>query len=385
MSFLKYFNQLYHEIIERKEHRWELQQQQMVVHDPKRLEGIGDVRLSEEQKREIDDFYLTNWGSKIDYTCHLTYFAYSGRFDKAFFPEQLYIPEFERYMNAYVRYNDVFNDKNVILYMARGLGIHTPEVIYSCSKGFIIDSAQNKCQEDAMIESLAKEKDFFIKASVDSCGGSGCKYYTNNAPGTAIAVKEIRDLIHSFGSDYSIQRCIQCHPCLKTLHPQSVNTIRVMTYRWRGEILTSPAIVRIGIGSMQVDNASAGGVFVGISDKGVMLPFAVNKYGKRYSEHPDTGIKFDGYRIEFIPRILKEAKRFHQAIPQVGVVNWDFTIGEDGDIILIEGNMRAGSPWLFQMTHGVNLFGNNAAEILQWTRKMKHLSLSQRAHHTFGD
>lgn len=385
MSILKYFNQLYKEVIERKEQRWELRQQQLVVHDAKRLAGIGNLRLSKEQKREIDDFYLTNWGSKIDYTCHLTYYAYSGRFDKAFFPEQLYIPEFERYMNAYVQYNNVFNDKNIASFMAKGLGIHTPEVIYSCSKGFIVDSSQNKCQEDVMIESLAKEKEFFIKVSVDSCGGAGCKLYTNKYPGTPSSEQDILKIIQSFGCDYSIQRCIQCHPCLKTLHPQSVNSIRVMTYRWRGEILTTPVIVRIGIGSMQVDNASAGGIFIGISDEGIMLPFAVNKYGKRYSEHPDSGVKFDGYRIEFIPKILTEAKRLHRAIPQVGVVNWDFTIGKNGEIILIEGNMRSGSPWLFQMTHGVTPFGNNTAEILQWTRKMKRLSLSQRANHTFGD
>ena len=385
MSFLKYLNHIYHELIERKERRWDLRMQQMVVHDPKRLAGIGNVRLNKEQKKEIDDFFLRNWGSKIDYTCHLTYYAYSGRFDKAFFPEQLYIPEFERYMNAYVRYNDVFNDKNVIPYMAKGLGIRTPEIIYSCSKGFIIDSSQSKCSEDVMIESLAREKEFFIKASVDSCGGSGCKYYTNNFPGSATIVQEIRNLIHSFGSDYSIQRYIQCHPCLKTLHPQSVNTIRIMTYRWCGEIFTVPLIVRIGVGSMQVDNASAGGLFVGISDNGVMLPFAMDKYGKRYSKHPDSGINFDGYHIEFIPQIITEAKRLHRAIPQIGVINWDFTVGEDGDIILIEGNMKSGGIWVFQMSHGVSPFGDKTAEILQWTRKMKHLSLLQRAHHTFGD
>lgn len=384
MSLLKYLNQIYHELIERKEQKWDLRLQQLEVHNPKRLAGIGNVRLSEEQKREIDNFYLTNWGSKIDYTCHLTYYAYSGRFNKAFFPEQLYIPEFERYMNAYVRYNDVFNDKNVFSHIAKGLGIHTPEVIFSCSKGFIIDSSLNKCTEDVMIKSLAQEKEFFIKASVDSCGGSGCKYFTNKVPG-ASAEQEVRDLIQSFGNDYSVQRCIQCHPCLKTLHPQSVNTIRVMTYRWHGEILTIPAIVRLGIGTMQVDNASAGGIFVGVSDEGSMLPFAMNKYGKRYSEHPDSGIKFDGYRIDFIPQILEEAKRLHRAIPQIGVVNWDFAIGEDGDIILIEGNMRAGGIWVFQMAHGTAPFGDNTAEILQWTKKMKHLSLLQRIHHTFGD
>lgn len=236
-----------------------------------------------------------------------------------------------------------------------------------------------------MVKSLAREKEFFIKASVDSCGGAGCKYYTAKAPGTKSEEDSVRNVIRSFGSDYTVQRCIKCHPCMKALHPQSVNSIRLMTYRWRGEILTLPVIVRIGIGAMQVDNATAGGIFVGITDEGVMLPYAMNKYGKRYYQHPDSGKKFDGYLIDYIPQILMEAKRLHRAIPQVGAINWDFTVDEQGDIILIEGNMKAGGIWIFQMTHGVAPFGDKTAEILQWTRKMKHLSLHQRANHTFGN
>jgi hypothetical protein len=385
MSILKYFNQLYKEVIERKEQRWELRQQQLVVHDAKRLAGIGDVTLSEEQKKEIDDFYLSNYGEKIDYTCHLTYYAYSGHFDKAFFPEQLYIPEFDRYMNSYIQYNNVFNDKNIYPHIVNALGIRTPENLFSCSKGFITDSQLNKCSEDDMVKILAKEKEFFIKASVDSCGGAGCKLYTNKYPGTPSSEQDILKIIQSFGNDYTIQRCIKSHPCISTLHPQSVNSVRVMTYRWHDDILSVPVIVRIGIGEMQVDNASAGGIFVGISDEGIMLPFAVDKHGTHYNRHPDSGITFDGYRIPFIPRILEEAKRLHRATPQVGIVNWDFTIDENGDIMLIEGNMKAGSIWLFQMAHGVGAFEDRTAEILQWTRKMKHLPLTERLNHMFGN
>jgi hypothetical protein len=69
----------------------------------------------------------------------------------------------------------------------------------------------------------------------------------------------------------------------------------------------------------------------------------------------------------------------------VGIVNWDFTIDENGDIMLIEGNMKAGSIWLFQMAHGVGAFEDRTAEILQWTRKMKHLPLTERLNHMFGN
>ena len=70
------------------------------------------------------------------------------------------------------------------------------------------------------------------------------------------------------------------------------------------------------------------------------------------------------------------------AIPQVRIVNWDFTIDQDGEPILIEANMKndvqAGSIWLPQMAHGKGAFGENTAKILQYLRKAKKKPLSKR-------
>ena len=67
--------------------------------DPKRTAILDRADLSEAQKRGIDDFYLENYGRKIPYTWHRHNLAISGNFDVRFFPELLFIPEFERYMN----------------------------------------------------------------------------------------------------------------------------------------------------------------------------------------------------------------------------------------------------------------------------------------------
>ncbi|MBO7303945.1 MAG: hypothetical protein J6V09_01820 [Clostridia bacterium] len=70
------------------------------------------------------------------------------------------------------------------------------------------------------------------------------------------------------------------------------------------------------------------------------------------------------------------------AIPQAAVVNWDFTINEDGEPVLIEANMKndtqAGSIWLPQMAHGKGAFGENTAKVLQYIRRAKKMSFTKR-------
>lgn len=61
--------------------------------DTRRKAIWQSVKLTNIQKKEIDDFFLENYGEKVPYTWHRHYTAFRGTFDKAFFPELIYIPE----------------------------------------------------------------------------------------------------------------------------------------------------------------------------------------------------------------------------------------------------------------------------------------------------
>jgi hypothetical protein len=121
------------------------------------------------------------------------------------------------------------------------------------------------------------------------------------------------------------------------------------------------------LGGSFTDNASAGGIFVAVDDDGTLHKSAFTEYRKEYTVHPDTDIVFEGQKIEHLDKVIALAKRLQLAIPQVGVVNWDFTIDESGEPVLIEANMKndvqAGSIWLPQMAHGKGAFGENTASI----------------------
>lgn len=141
-------------------------------------------------------------------------------------------------------------------------------------------------------------------------------------------------------------------------------------------------------GGNYLDNGHAGGMFIAIDNDGTLHKTAFTEFKDEYEVHPDTGLKFDGYRIELYEKVLDTAIRMHEAIPQVGVVNWDFTIDENGEPLLIEANIndgkRAGSIWLSEMPHGRGPFGDNTKEVLRWLRMMKKLSKKERYKYQFG-
>ena len=88
--------------------------------DTRRTDIYSTIKLSDKQMREIDDLYMDNYGEKIPYTWHKHFTAFTGNFDKYYFPELLYIPEFEHFMNYRNGFVKVLNDKNFIDLVAHG-------------------------------------------------------------------------------------------------------------------------------------------------------------------------------------------------------------------------------------------------------------------------
>ena len=372
------------ELQERKFRAFHKRIQKQVIFDPKRLESIKDFQLTQEQQQAIDDFYLTNYGKKVDYTCHRTYAAYSDKFSPAFITEEIYIPELDHFLNIFEAYNSVLEDKNVMPHVAKSVGVKTPKVLFSCVKGFYLDAENRPTTLDAALAALHDYGRIFIKPSVDSMGGRCCVLAEVKEGIDAKSQQSLKDILRKMGDDFVIQECLVCHDSLKTIYPKSVNTFRVVTYRWKDKIYLGPAVLRLGKGGMDVDNATQGGIFLGVYPDGRLYDFAITKYGTRYYEHPDTSLRFSDYALPLFTKVTDAALRLHHAMPQVGVSNWDLTIDEDGNVVLIEGNLQFGGVRLAQMACGVPVFGAHTAEMLQWVKKMKKLRPSDRLNHAFG-
>lgn len=353
--------------------------------DARRLEIMRQRSLSNVERKSIDKYFLKYYGEKIPYIWHQHYTAFTGKFDVKYFPEYLFIPEFEHYMNFYIHYAETFSDKNVLPYIAEAINVKMPQTILSGVFGILRDSENRIVTSKSAEEIISGYRYLFAKPSVDSCSGEGCMALEIVDGKDVQTGKTINEILLCLGDSFVIQERIRCHESISQIYAESVNTFRIMTYRWKNEIKHLPIIMRLGKGGACVDNAHAGGIFIAIEDGGELHECAVTEFNKKYYEHPDSHLVFAKHKIPLVKDVISAAHKFHDAIPQLGVINWDFTIDQKGTPILIEANINGGSIWLFELAHGCGAFGEDTGEILQWLRKMKKLNREEQKRHLFGN
>lgn len=57
--------------------------------------------------------------------------------------------------------------------------------------------------------------------------------------------ESLKEVLLKYNGNFLIQECIVNHESLKKLHPESLNTFRVMTYIWNGKIYHCFIILRM--------------------------------------------------------------------------------------------------------------------------------------------
>ena len=352
--------------------------------DVSRVAITESVTLTAEEMKAVDELYKSNYGEKIPYTWHKNFMAHSGKFDHKYFPELLFIPEFERFMNLWPEYAKAFSDKNITPMLAEKVGIRTLKTYVSITKGMIRDSAYNVLTLDEAAERISGIGKAFVKPTVDSCSGRGCSVADFSNGVELVSGKGAKEFILSLGEDAVIQERLVCHKSITDIYSGSVNTFRVITYRWKDDIFHMPVIMRIGSGGNFVDNAHAGGMFIAVDDDGQLHENAMTEFNIQFAKHPDTGVVYKDVKLDLVPKVIAAAHRMHGATPQLGVVNWDFTLDEDGEPVLIEANTMGGAVWLPQMAHGVGAFGDKTEEVLRWMRFVKKLGVAERKKYAFG-
>lgn len=184
-------------------------------------------------------------------------------------------------------------------------------------------------------EKMITDYDCIAKPLDESRGIGICKIYKDD---TEKNTQELYDFY--VRNNYLLEQCIDNCKELKTLHPQSLNTIRVVTIANKEKACVFSGVLRAGVGDSVVDNSHAGGVSAQINVKtGIVETDGADSNGNRYEYHPDSNIKIKGFVIPYWDVIVKTcceaAKR--SSLPVVG---WDVVPNDNGVIEIIEGNHR---------------------------------------------
>ena len=208
----------------------------------------------------------------------------------------------------------------------------------------------------------AADSELILKIAENSEEGAGVFFLSKEDP-----VTDFKKVIRGIKNDVIVQRVVKQHPAYAALHPESVNTLRIMSYldaggreRPKVEILTTA--VRVGTGDLRVDNVTAGGFFLGIDDKGRTMGLGAGARGKVYREHPELGYDLKGIELPGIDKVYELIKNAHPGFGKFRIISWDFAIDEKCEPVLIEVNLALGGTANIQACSGP-LFGDKTAEV----------------------
>lgn len=196
--------------------------------------------------------------------------------------------------------------------------------------------------ETATVDELAAflegQEAFFAKPNHGTCGNGIEKLHVADFEGPQAILDYVREKKLPVLEEVIVQ-----HPEMAKLHPQSVNTLRIVTDVVGETIHIAYIVVKIGTGDGFCDNSGQGGVICRVDpESGKIVSVATDDYFHVFETHPDTGIEFQGYPIPMIDEAIALARKVAQVVPEIRHVGWDIAITPDGPV-LIEGNDYPGT------------------------------------------
>lgn len=330
--------------------------------DAKELFSKNVKELTKEQEREIINYWKKYTDDFIiDY--HKYYIDRTGVFDKRFIPDDIFVGYIDEYLNNR-QIEAGIADKNYFdMYLN---GFKLPQTYLHIINGIIEDENYNIINKEEAIKILSTKKEITIKPSMASYGGKKVRFLTNPTK------KELRELFDNLEEENLIlQETINQSNETAKIHPQSLNTIRVMTLILDNEVKVLPhCAFRMGVGKSKVDNASFGGIYCKINEDGTLSSYAYDALGKRFDKHPDGG-SFNDIKFDFMDKVKKTVKESAQRFPHFRLIGWDIAIDKDNEPVIIEANLTMSGMDVIETICGP-LFGEYTDKVLDEVFLQKH-------------
>jgi hypothetical protein len=169
--------------------------------------------------------------------------------------------------------------------------------------------------------------------------------------------------------DYIIQPRMEQDEFFGKFNRAGLNTLRVCLYRsvQTEEIHVLNVALRMGVGG-SLDNETAGGIVCFVRSDGSLNNYAVDKHGKKFLSHPDTGIAFG--QCERIPDFegLKDlARSVARDLFLIRLTSLDMFKDTEGRWRVLEVNLF-GQTIRFSQYGGEPFFGRFTDEVFEYCR-----------------
>ena len=259
-------------------------------------------------------------------------------------------------MDNDLRYHVLIDDKILFHDIMTHYGFPVPQRFFVYRNNEFRSGSQLLTDEqvDNIISSVNDER-IFVKRFTGGAAsgisifkrGENGKYYTEE--GDLVSASLVRSKFKN--QDYIFEKQLQQDEVLKQYNPDTVNTIRVLTYK--NKVIS--AVVRFGGKGSFVDNTAKGGVAVSLDiETGILGDYGMREYDlTHYLEHPDSHLKFKGVHVPQWNDAKMLVEKVCQYMPYYNSVGFDVATTVNGPVI-IEINTGSGI-YLSQMGKEIGL------------------------------
>ena len=282
---------------------------------------------------------------------HEYLYGKTGRKDVRFISEDLFHIDIIPALND-MSLMKAWTDK---AYLGKYIDIDScPQNIISRVNGTYINANYERISFGEAKKLISKYDQIVVKPCIESGQGKGVELLSEPYN------LKIVDIKNKF--DFTIQLPIKQHEMMMKLNKSSVNTIRISSGLWDGEVHIFSSFIRIGQKGEFADNFGDNRYFVNILKSGNLDKFGMNHLGK-YTDRVENGVVFSDFAIPYYNDVVDLVKRMHKKLPHFKLVFWDICIGLDGTPIIIEINLAHPDITTLQMVCGP-FFGDMTYDII---------------------
>ncbi|WP_340102846.1 sugar-transfer associated ATP-grasp domain-containing protein [Rhodohalobacter sp. 8-1] len=177
-------------------------------------------------------------------------------------------------------------------------------------------------------------------------------------------IKNLIPFLKSCTEDFIIQKKIEQNSQLSRFNSTSLNTLRILTFRYGTDILYLSTVARFGRANSITDNKAGGGIFISVKPDGSLNNFGYSQNYLKIDKHPDSLKPFKGTVIDGFEKAVMLCITRHKRLPYFDLISWDIAIDEQNEPIMIELNLINQEINFHQVANGP-LFGDYSEEIIK--------------------
>lgn len=330
------------------------------IRDSKPIYGKDQLfmnRIKESFQSILPYYRNTKW--------HAYYHSLNNRKDIWYVPEDIFYLAVEPYL---VNYDLAlaYVDKNN--YEKQFGTFNHPDTVLRYIKGRLYSPNLEQISENQALELLKNTFcSLIVKPTIrETGGGRGLRIFDLESNKTDILL-----FLKKCTEDYIIQKKISQNCQLNEFNNSSVNTFRILTFRYDRTILHLSTIARFGRAKSAIDNITGGGVFVAVKKDGQFNDYGYFENYEKTDIHPDSMKPFKGTKIDGYEKAVSLCLNRHVHLPYFDLISWDIAIDKNNEPVMIELNLINQEINFHQVTSGA-LFGDYSEEVIRKSiQKMK--------------